>query len=75
MSPFVVLFAIAAVCSLLGWVAYLIFLSKIQPEHYKDAAVAVKAFRFSGFASLAKALIKALAYLKAKTRSKDKSDA
>ncbi len=72
MSPFVVLFAIAAVCSLLGWIAYLIFLSRIKPKHYKKTAVAVRAFRFSGFASLAKAVIKALVYLKAKARGESK---
>lgn len=67
MPTVVILFAIAAVTSLLGWIAYLIFLSKIKPKHYKRAAVAVRAFRFSGFAFLAKAVIKALAYLKARS--------
>lgn len=74
MPTVVILTVIVAVTSLIGWIAYLIFLSKLKPKHYKKAAVAVRAFRFSGFAYLGKAIVKALAYLKAKAREKPKDD-
>ena len=59
----IVLAVIVMVTFLTAWLAYLRFLSKVPPAHYKDVAVPVKAFRTTGIGQLAEAIMGILAML------------
>lgn len=60
----VILAGIVAITSLIGWISYLVFLSNVKPEHYRDVAVPVKAFRSAGLTSVAEAIMKVIVYLR-----------
>jgi hypothetical protein len=60
-----VLLAVAAICPLLAWVAYLLFCWSLvkrtnSSSSLKDAAVAARAFRAAGLMSVAQVVARAI---------------